>query len=43
MSGILTGTTNSAHVANTCVPAGERPNKMSIFITGVSDTTAFLA
>jgi hypothetical protein len=37
------GTTNSAQVTNTCVPAGERPNKMPIFISGVRDTHAFLA
>jgi hypothetical protein len=30
-------------VANTCLPAGERPNKTPIFISGVRDTCAFLA
>jgi hypothetical protein len=42
MSGMPTGTTNTAHVANTCVPAGQSPNKMPIFITGFADTRAFL-
>jgi hypothetical protein len=37
------GTTSSAHVVNTCAPAGQRPNKTPIFITGVNDTHAFLA
>jgi hypothetical protein len=37
------GTTNRAQVANTCLPAGERPNKTPIFISGVRDTRAFLA
>ena len=32
-----------AQVANTCQPAGERPNKTPIFISGVRDTRAFLA
>jgi hypothetical protein len=36
-------TTLRAHVANTCFPAGERPNKTPIFISGVRDTRAFLA
>ena len=36
------GTTVGAHVANPCLPAGERPNKTPIFIKGVGDTTAFL-
>jgi hypothetical protein len=43
LNGMPTGTSISAHVANTCVPAGERPNKTPIFITGVSDARAFLA
>jgi len=30
-------------VANACLPAGQRPNKTPIFISGVSDTRAFLA
>jgi len=30
-------------VTNTCLPAGERPNKIPIFISGVRDTRAFLA
>jgi hypothetical protein len=37
------GTTNRAQVTNTCLPAGERPNKTTIFILGVRDTRAFLA
>ena len=47
MSGPLSdmpdGTTNHAQVANTCLPAGQRPNKTPIFISGVRDTRAFLA
>jgi hypothetical protein len=47
MSGPLSdrpnGTTNRAQVANTCLPAGERPNKTPIFISGARDTRAFLA
>ena len=47
MSGPLSdmpdGTTFNAQVANTCLPAGERPNKTPIFISGVRDTRAFLA
>jgi len=34
--------TFSAEVANTCLPAGERPNKTPIFTLGVRDTRAFL-
>ena len=37
------GTTNLAHVANACLPAGQRPNKTPIFISGASDTRSFLA
>jgi hypothetical protein len=37
------GTTLNAQVANTCLPVGQRPNKISIFILGVRDTRAFLA
>jgi hypothetical protein len=37
------GTTNRAQVANTCSPAGERPNKTPKFISGVRDNRAFLA
>jgi len=37
------GTTTSAQVTNTCLPAGEHPNKTPIFISGVHDTCAFLA
>jgi hypothetical protein len=43
LSSTPAGTTLHAQVATTCVPAGERPNKTSIFISGVSDTRAFLA
>ena len=47
MSGPLTGTplgtTNHAHVANVCLPTGQRPNKTPIFISGGSDNRAFLA
>ena len=47
MSGPLSdmpdGTTFNAQMANTCLPAGERPNKTPIFISGVRDTRAFLA
>jgi hypothetical protein len=47
MSGPLSdksdGPTASAHVTNTGLPAGERPNKTLIFISGVRDTLAFLA
>jgi len=46
MSGPLSdmpdGTTLNGQVANTCLPAGERPNKTPIFISGVCDTRAFL-
>jgi hypothetical protein len=46
MSGPLSdmpdGATLNAQVANTCLPAGERPKK-PIFISGVRDTRAFLA
>ena len=37
------GTTPNAQVANTCLSAGERPNKTPIFISGLRDTRAFLA
>jgi len=37
------GATSNAQVANACLPAGQRPNKKPIFISGVSDTRAFLA
>jgi len=43
MSGMSDGTTSKARVGNACLPAGERPNKMPIFISGVSDTRSFLA
>ena len=43
LSGTPAGTTDHAHVANTSAPAGQRPNKTPIFISGVSDTRGFLA
>jgi hypothetical protein len=47
MSGPLSdkpdGTTPIAQVTNTCLPAGERPNKTPIFISGASDTRGFVA
>jgi len=47
MSGPLSdkpgGTTPNAQVTNTCLSAGERPNKTPIFISGARDTRAFLA
>ena len=43
LSDMPDGTTASAHVTNTCIPAGDRPNKTPIFISGVHDTRAFLA
>jgi len=38
LSGMPHGATSNAQVANACLPAGERPNKTHIFISGVSDT-----
>jgi len=43
LSDMPDGTTSNAQVANACLPAGERPNKTPIFISGVSDTRTFLA
>ena len=47
MSGPLSdkpdGTTQHAQVANTCLPAGQRPNKTPTFISGVCDACTFLA
>jgi len=43
LSGMPVGSTVDAHVANPCLPAGKRPDKTPIFITGVGDTRAFLA
>ena len=37
------GTTPQVQVTNACLPAGERPNKTPIFITGVNDARAVLA
>jgi hypothetical protein len=37
------GTTEPAQTVNTCLQAGERPNKTPIFISGVGDSRAFLA
>jgi septal ring-binding cell division protein DamX len=42
LSGTPDGTTPTTHVSNTCVPAGEHPNKTPIFITGVANTRGFL-
>jgi hypothetical protein len=46
MSGPLSGTPNAtttdAKVTNTCLPAGQRPNKTPIFIAGHTDTLSFL-
>jgi hypothetical protein len=42
LSGIPNGTTATTHVANICVPAGQRPNKTPILITRVTDTRGFL-
>ena len=42
LSDMPDGATLNAQVANTCLPAGERPNKTPIFISGVRDTRAFL-
>jgi len=39
----LDGTTTSAQVTNTCLPAGGLPNRTPIFISGVRVTRAFLA
>ena len=38
----LDGTTPKAQVTNTCIPAGERQNKMPIFISRVHDAQTFL-
>ena len=43
MSGIADGTNTNARVANASLPAGQRINKIPIFISGVKDTRAFLA
>jgi len=42
LSGMPDGTTPNAQVANACLPVGQRPNKTPIFISGVTDTRAFL-
>jgi len=42
LSDMPDGTTVSAQVKNTCIPAGGRPNKTPIFISGLYDTRAFL-
>jgi hypothetical protein len=42
LSGTPIGTTENTHMTNTCVPAGQRPNKTHIFISGVADTRTFL-
>jgi len=41
-SGKPDGTTQNAQVANTCLSAGQRPNKTPIFISVARDTRAFL-
>jgi hypothetical protein len=43
MSGMPVGTTSNAQVAGASLPAGERSNKTTIFISGVNETRAFLA
>ena len=47
MSGLLSNmpdsTIHNAQVTNACLPAGQRPNKTPIFISGFTDTRAFLA
>jgi hypothetical protein len=47
MSGPLSdksdGTTPNAQVTNTCLPAGQRPNKTPTFISDASNTRRFLA
>jgi hypothetical protein len=44
LRGMPNGATTYAQVAATsAAPVGERPNKTPIFISGVSDTRAFLA
>jgi hypothetical protein len=47
MSGLLSdmsdGTIIRAQVANTCLPAGECPDKTPIFISDIRDTRAFQA
>jgi len=43
LSGIPDGTTSNVQVANSCLPAGERPNKTAIYISGVIDARSFLA
>ena len=43
LSDMPNGTTSNAQVANDCLPAGQRPNKTPIYISGVTDTRAFLA
>jgi len=46
MSGPLSdkpdGTTHHAQVANTCLTAGERPNKTPVLISGFGDARSFL-
>jgi hypothetical protein len=41
LSGKPDGTTPNVQAANTCLPAGQRPNKKPIFNTGVSDTRSW--
>ena len=43
LSDMPVGTTTHAQETFACLPAGERPNKTPIFISGVRDARAFLA
>jgi hypothetical protein len=44
LSDKLDGTTpQHAQVSNACLPAGQRPNKTPIFISGATDTCTFLS
>jgi hypothetical protein len=43
LSGTPIGTTENTHMANTCVPAGQGPNKTPILLSGVADNRAVLA
>jgi len=42
LSDMPDGTTLNDQVTNAYIPAGQRPNKTPIFISGVTDTRAFL-
>jgi hypothetical protein len=43
LRGKTVGTTVNTHVSDTCVPAGQRPNKTLIFIQWIADTRDLLA